>query len=250
MTLVRMIGTLALATTAWSVQAQTYTVAYEWLNVPCATNINCNEGCSACALPTNSSPAFFGTNMAWIGLSVCPMPVSTGNNALYSGPWPTFPVPSHFGMVSALATVPVQVDSIVIRHRREAAGPQRMKILYTNNVNEPAVEIADVEVGVEFGETVLTDLGCLAMPEGAAFGTLQLRVQPYQGESGNWHLDAIRIVATPCSQITTGIGHPGDPRDPRVPEGVNTYIDVLGRPVKGQPAQGVYIGSKKVVQIF
>jgi hypothetical protein len=248
MNLQHLLFSVSLLTMVSVSQAQTYTIAYEWLNIPCATNLNCNEGCSACALPENSSPAFFGTNMGWVGVQVCPMPVTTGNNALYSNAWPPFPDPGHFGMVSALATVPMQIDSIIIRHRREVAGPQRMKILYTGNVNEPTVEIADVDVDTEFVNTTLTDLGCLEFPQNMVYGTMQLRVQPYMGNGGNWHLDAIRIVGTPCSAITTGIGQPGAPQPQR--EGTSFYVDVLGRSVKGQPDPGVYIGNKRVVQIF
>ncbi len=247
MTLKHLICAAMVMASASMALAQNQTIVYEWLNHPCSTNINCNEGCSACALPENSTSLFFGTNSIWVGVPICPLPVSVGNNALYSNAWPTFPSPNHYGLLSALAQIPMQVDSIIIRHRREVAGPQRLKVGYTKSASEPLIEVADVQVGVEFEHTVITNLGCLDMPPGASFGTMQLRVQAYQGNGGNWHLDAIRIVGSPCSAISTGIGHPGERTRE---EGTHTYFDVLGRPIKGEPAPGVYIGPRRVVQLF
>lgn len=245
-TLALLLGTSFACTTAI---AQTYTIEYLWLNQACGTVLNCNEGCTACNIPDASSQLFFGTNMAWIGVPVCPHPVTTGDNAVYSNAWPALPSANHYGMLSGLAMIPLQVDSIIIRHRREQAGPQRLKIGFTSNVNEPVVEIADVNVDVEFENTVLTDLECMPILNNMAYGTFQLRVQPYQGNGGNWHLDEIRIVGSTCSSLSTGIGI-GSYLDRPLDVSTN-YVDVLGRPITGEPAPGVYIGAgqRRVVQL-
>jgi hypothetical protein len=243
-----LLASLALCATCLEGSAQSYQIHYQWLNIPCSTNIHCNEGCSACALPESSSGIFFGTNMGWVGITVCPIPVATGDNALYSNAWPTIPSNSHFGMLSGIASIPLQVDSIIITHRREVTGPQRMRISYTNNAEAPPVEVADVEVPQDWDHTVLTDLGCMPIINDMAYGMFQLRVQPYQGQGGNWILDEVRVVGTLCSELSTGIEATFE-RNPV--SRTETWYDVLGRPVRdGQAAPGVYHGGgKRVVRL-
>lgn len=223
----------------------TYSISYQWLNFICANNLNCNEGCSACNEPENSSSTFFGTTMAWIGTSVCPQPVSTANNALYSDGWSVFTSEEHYGVLSGIALTSVRIDSVILVHRREVAGPQRLKVSFTGSLAEPFTELGDVDIQTEFVSTVFTDLGCLEVPEGMPYAAFQVKVQPYQTDGGKWHLDGIRIVASSCQGAITGIEEYQQNNTVNGP-----YFDVLGRPVKEHPAQGVYVGPRKQVQIF
>jgi hypothetical protein len=221
------------------------TITYEWLNIPCEQNLNCNTGCSACNLPANGTSTLIGTNAVWTGISVCPHPVSSGDNAVLTEGWPIALDPQAYVSLSAVALESYQIDSIIIRHGRAVSGPQRLQVSYTNNMTMAATTLGDVEVSTEFEETIFTDLGCLYMNEGSVYSGLQLRLQAYQGGAGPWVLDGIRIVASPCQDINVGVPE----NFQRDLGGSTSYTDVLGRPVKDDPAPGVYIGGRKRVQI-
>jgi len=148
--------------------------------------------------------------------------------------------------LSAFALEPLQIDSIIVRHRRSADGPQRLRISYASNPAQVSEMVSDVEVTQQYQESVVTDLGCLDPPVEGGIAALQIRLQAYQGGSGDWQLDALRIVASPCSAINVGITE-NFQRD------LNTnhsMIDVLGRSIQGQPAPGVYVGNRKRVQLY
>lgn len=222
------------------------TVTYAWLNQPCDQNLNCNTGCSACNLPANGSITFIGTNVVWTGVGVCPEPISLGDNAVSTQGWPIAVEPQFHVGLSAIALEDVQIDSIIIRHGRSNTGPQRLRVSYTNNVALASSTLGDVEIPNQFEETVFTDLGCLERSEGSVYAGLQLRLQAYQGGEGIWLLDEVRIVASPCQELNVGI-----PEDfQRVLNESVGYVDVLGRPVKDDPAPGVYIGGRKRVQVY
>lgn len=221
-------------------------VIYEWLNQPCDQNLNCANGCSACNLPANGSVSFLGTNVVWTGVQVCPHVVAVGDNAINTEGWPITPDPLVFVGLSAIALEPLQVDSIILRHRRSADGPQRLRILYTNNVANVTEQIDEVDVSAEFQETVITDLGCLEMNENSVYSGLQLRIQAFQGGGGAWQLDALRIVGSPCNASQVGISETFE----RNLQQSGSFVDVIGRPVQGNPVPGVYIGARKRVQIY
>lgn len=222
------------------------TLDYEWLNLPCDQYINCDNGCSACNLPEEGSPIFIGTNVVWTGISTCPHPIATGDNAVYTEGWPIELQPLVWVGLSAFALEPLQIDSIIIRHRRSADGPQRLRISYANDPAQVAEMVDDVEVTQQYQESVVTGLGCLEPAVAGGIAALQIRLQAYQGGAGDWQLDALRIVASPCSTINVGIPE-NFQRDLNTNHGV---VDVLGRPVQGQPAPGVYVGNRKRVQLY
>jgi hypothetical protein len=230
-----------------AILSQAQVISYQWLNYGCATVITCNDACTACDLPENTSSGFFGTNTIWVGTTVCPYPTSDGDNSIFSEGWPAFPENGSYGLLSGVATTPMQIDSIIIRHARTTDGPHRLKVSFTRDPMEPMIEIADVYVDWEFQNTVITDLGCLPIPQGNPYGLFQLKFQAYEaiGE-GSWALDEIRIVGSTCSELSTAIPERYEQRasDQR------PYMDVLGRPVGPEAAPGVYLGGKKVVAIF
>lgn len=228
------------------IQTSAQTLQYDWLNLPCDEYLNCNTGCSACNMPEEGSPNFIGTNVVWTGISTCPHPISTGDNAVYTEGWPIDVQPLIWVGLSAIALEPVQIDSIIIRHRRSPDGPQRLRVSYARNAAQVVEPVAELDVTQQYEESVITDLGCVEPVVEGGYGVLQLRLQAYQGGAGDWQLDALRIVASPCSVISVGITE-NFQRD------LNTnrsLVDVLGRPVQGQPVPGVYVGSKKRVQIY
>lgn len=223
------------------------TLDYQWLNQPCADNLNCSNGCSACNLPAGGSLTFIGANVIWSGMDVCPHPINTGDNAVYTTNWPIDPTPMVYVGLSAVTMEDVQIDSIIIRHRRSADGPQRVRLMYSNDAMQAPDVIGDVESTQTYEESVFTDLGCLTQTQGSDYSGFQLRIQAYQGGAdGNWQLDAMRIVARPCGAAQVGIAE----NFQRALQESSTYVDVLGRPVKGQPAPGMYIGGRKRVQVL
>lgn len=242
-----------------AIQAQSYTIGYDWLNVPCFSNIHCDNGCSACNVPDNSSSLFFGTNMIWPGLDLCPHPVSPQNNALHVSGWPVFAEGATYGQLAGLSTIPLQVDSIILRHRSDWNGPERLRISFTADVAQPELEVADVAVGLDWTETVITDVGRIQVPAGNAFGTFSLLVQAYQGQGGSWQLDAIRVVASPPAS-SDDPGMPGYGSDHGLVTNVaefqqyneryrGQFVDVLGRTVGQNPAPGIYIGDRRIVRV-
>lgn len=236
--------TCALALLSGSlVKAQT--LSYDWLNVPCADNLNCSNGCSACNLPGVIPANFFGTSVQWVGMDVCPHPITIANNAIYTTAWPIEVDPTVYVGLSAVTLEDVKVDSIIIRHRRAADGPQRLRVQYSNDAMQVPDVIGDVDVTQTYEEAIFTDLGCLASTQGTDYRGFILRLQAYQGGEGNYQIDAMRIVTSPCS-AQVGIA---ENFQRRLQES-GTYVDVLGRPVKGQPAPGMYIGGRKRIQVL
>lgn len=227
--------------------AQTYRIAYRWLNVPCDDLLNCDAGCTACNLPQGAPGVFIGTNAAWIGVLTCPLPVTVADNAIYTGPWALEPDAGRAVIISGIATVPVRIDTIRFRHAVYQDGPQRVKVLYTPDMAQPLEEIADVPVPVGWADAVIADIGEVAAAEGAPYGMFQLRFQPYSSAAGGWALDEVEIVASALGGPQTGIAEALPAQQaPRGP-----LVDVLGRPVGRERAPGVYVArnGRRVVVV-
>jgi hypothetical protein len=240
----RSILILMAALTTGGLNAQT--ISYQWLNQPCGDMLNCIGGCSACNLPEHAPGVFIGTNVAWFGVTTCPYAVALGDNAVFSSGWTVLPSETRSILLSGIATTELQVDSLIIRYASWDNGPQRAKILFDSNASAPMVEIGDVSSPQqEFATAVFTDLGCLEIPEGSSTGTFQLKMVPYESATGSWVLDEVRIVASPCQAATVGIEEFS-----RTTTVTGPYVDIMGRPVKDEPAPGVYIRGRKQVQVF
>ena len=225
--------------------AQTEVIMYQWLNQWCSSLLDCEEGCMACNLPASSSAQFFGTNVAWIGVDVCPHPVVAADNAIGTFGWTVEQTPDKYIVLSGVSTNAVQIDSIIFRHARSAQGPTHVKVGYTRSAMEPVSDLAEINVQHNFHTDIITDLGCLTTTPQDPFGTFQLQFSPFGSDEGGWYLDEVRIVASPC-QISTNVADV-------VPER-NAYngpwFDVLGRPVNGEVPAGVYIGKQRQVKVF
>jgi hypothetical protein len=227
--------------------AQTEIIHYSWPNQVCSNMLNCASGCSACNVPDAAESTFFGTNVVWLGVDVCPYPVSVGNNAVFSGGWGLAPDPAKRVLISGISMVPMQIDSIIVRHA-SYSGPTRLRIRWTNDPTAPFTELADVVVTHELGTTVLTGVGTVIVPPGMIYGTFQLELSAYDGDSsGDWVLDDLRIVGTQTSGSgAVGISEIG-------PIGYTPHgrtFDVMGRPVNNSAAQGLYIGARRQVKVF
>jgi hypothetical protein len=227
------------------VHSQSQVITYQWLNQWCTDILDCDEGCMACNMPGNSSPQFFGTNVAWIGVDVCPHPVSSGDNAVGSFGWQEEYGAGRFILLSGLSMAQVQIDSIILRHARSANGPDRLKVSYSRSSMEPAAEVAELPIEHNFHTDVITDLGCLNTAPGDPFGMFQLMLTPYGSATGGWYLDEVRIVATPC-ELSTGLEDVVEEEE----RYTGPWYDVLGRPVKGNVPAGVYVGGKRQVKVF
>ena len=205
---------------------QTRRITYQWLNLPCAENLNCATGCSACNEPSEEDLVVFGTNAALIGVDACPHPVESGDNALALSGWSTSPDDAHRIIISGIAQVPVRIDSIIIVHRREVDGPARLSIGVKDLGDGEGME-TDVATSETFDTSVLTGCGEVEKPSGSAFGTFQVQLKAYLGNGGNWVLDEVRIVVTMLEEeISTGMDHID--QQPRT-SGVTTTVDLLGR---------------------
>jgi|694.fasta_scaffold126921_2 hypothetical protein len=227
--------------------AQTQVIHYSWPNAVCASMLNCLDGCSACNVPDQVQPGFFGTNVAWLGVDVCPYPLSVGNNAVFTSGWGLQPEASKRVLVSGIGTTELRIDSIVIRHA-SYSGPVRLKVRWTNDMAAPMVDLADVAITYDLGETVLTNVGIITIPEGMQFATFQLELTPYDGDlSGSWVLDDVRVVASPnTGGSAVGIIE----RGPVATDALGVTYDVLGRPVSGTlQAAGAYTGAVRRVVV-
>ena len=229
-----------------SAQVPAQIIHYSWPNAICASMLNCLDGCSACNVPDEAQGGFFGTNVAWLGVDVCPYPLSVGNNAVFTSGWALQPGPEKRVLVSGIGTIPVRIDSIILRHA-SYSGPVRLRIQWSNDAAAPMVELADVAITYDLGETTFTSVGEVNIPSGMTYGIFQLELTPYGGDlAGSWVLDDVRIVATPIEQSAVGISELG-------PVGMDlrgmTY-DVLGRPVPATKVAGVYNGVRRQVQVF
>lgn len=221
------------------VQAQV--LDYSWPNQPCAQVLNCDSGCTACNVPVSDDPLFIGTNLAPVSIDVCPHPVSTGDNALFTTGWPVFADDQHQLLISGLSLEPLHIDSVVIRHRRTTDGPSHLRVGLALN-DGPATTVGEVNVPELFTTTVLTDLGTIAAAEGNAMGLFQLVLQADQGQGGAWVLDAVRVVTSPAA--LTAIPELQAPRGANMPR-----YDLLGRPAPRSDVQGVFIDRFKRVRV-
>lgn len=235
----------AVLTTAF---AEAQTITYQWLNQPCGSMLNCEEGCSACNLPEDSPGVFLGTNVAWMGVSTCPHAIGSGDNAVYSSGWSIIPSGNQYILMSGVAVTDMHIDTVAIRYASWAGGPQRAKVYFTDNVAASMQEIGDLSSLPEFTTTAFTDLGCIEIPEGSAFATFQLKLIPYESGTGGWALDEVRIVASPCQAGGVGIEEFSQTDVVTGP-----YVDILGRPIeqaKDELAPGVYVRGRKQVQVY
>lgn len=234
---IRTIAFLMMVGTGTWVNAQTQEIHYSWPNAVCASMLNCLDGCSACNVPDQVQSGFFGTNVAWLGVDVCPYPLSVGNNAVFTSGWTLEPQIDKRVIVSGIGTTTLRIDSIIIRHA-SYSGPTRLRVRWTNDMATPLVDLADVTITYDLGETVLTDVGVIQLPPGMAYATFQLELTPYDGDvTGSWVLDDIRVVASPVSGGAVGIVE----RGPVAVQRGGTLYDVLGRPVQTEwNTPGVY----------
>lgn len=216
-------------------------LTYRWLNQPCAQVLNCDSGCTACNMPETEGALLVGTNLAKVGVDVCPHPVTVADNALYTYGWPAVPDDQHVLLLSGLVMQPVELDSVVIHHGRASDGPVLLHIGLSIN-GAPAITVAEELVVEGMGTTVLTDLGTVAAADGNAMGMYQLVLQPFQGQGGSWTLDEVRIAAGPAP--VTGITELAPGSVPGAPR-----FDLLGRPAPRYDANGVFIDRYKRVRV-
>ncbi len=233
-------------TTSMAVAQTPQIIEFDWLNFPCGDMLHCDEGCSACNMPSGGTSLLFGTNMAWVGVSTCPHPISSGDNAVLATGWSAEAGPDHYLVFSGIAAVPMTIDSVIVNHTSATNGPSRLKVEFTNNSAAALQEVADVQVPPSFDTQVFTNLGAVDFPEGAVMGTFQIRLTPYAGWGEGWAVNTVRVVATP-TQAAVGISE--IPRD-RTMNTIGPWFDVMGRPIGAEPAPGVYVGPTKVVRVF
>lgn len=217
-------------------------IEYQWLNQPCASLLSCDTGCTACNSARAMDGQFSGTDVGWLGVDVCPHPIVSGDNVLFTYGWPSIADEDHLMLVSGIAFSPIHVDSLVFRHRSAWDGPQRIRVRFGVNESLSTNEIADLAVPTEFGNSVITDLGTVQAEGSMLYGYFSLLLQPYLGDGGPWELDELRIVGTPVS--ATAVPDLSIPARAGKPQ----RFDPLGRPIIDRPGIRIYIdGTKRVV---
>lgn len=179
------------------------TLTWAWPNQPCATVMHCDTGCSVCILPAESHAMLFGNNLARVGVDICPQWLQGQDNALFTYGWGTFPEAGRYITLAGIAMQPIQVDSIMIRHRAPADGPMRLEVRFGTQGTMPTEMLGDVGTTEGFTETVFRDVGVVEPLPGAPYGQFRLDLRAYGGEGGSWDLDAVRIVTSPA--LSTGI---------------------------------------------
>lgn len=227
-------------------RGQTRSITYQWLNLPCAENINCATGCSACNEPVEEDMVVFGTAPALVGVTACPHPVVTGDNALFLSGWSTAPDDAHRILISGIAQVPVHIDSLIITHRSDVNGPTRVFMSIKDLSDGEGLE-ADVSTDESFTTTVLTDCGDVNKPVGSSFATFQLQLQAYLGGGGDWILDEVRIVVSPLEELlttaTTELVRPVSIARQSM------TIDILGRERQSRLASGLHYRTTNTIII-
>lgn len=228
-----------------STHAQQQTLSWNWTNTVCGDMLNCNTGCSACNQPAGFLPNFYGVNAAWLGLSTCPQPTTTGDNAVFSEGWTSAPNPMKMVMIGGIAAGPMTLDSIVIRHHSADQGPTWLRVSLKRDLSRPAVVVHEGPITEQLTSLVLSDLGILEIPEGYTAAGFQLRLQAFGSDGGTWVLDAVRVTASPSAPgISTGLtelsGKPSGRTEP--------VYDVLGRPAGDLSGLGISrTGKRRIV---
>lgn len=226
--------------------AQRQSITWDWGNVVCADMLNCNTGCSACNQPGQFASDFYGVGAAWIGVNTCPYPTVSGDNAVHTDGWGIGPEPLKVVMLVGVANGPMALDSIIIRHRAEGAGPMWLQVSLKRSLMEPAAVVYDGPIDAEFKELVLTDMGSLEIPDGASAAGFQLQFRAYGITSGEWALDAVRVSASPNqSGMTTGIT---EVTGVRLQQSAPLY-DLLGRPAGPDTRLSISPTGKRYVVI-
>lgn len=229
------------------VQAQQQALTWNWANTICSNMLNCSDGCSSCNLPSPLVNNFYGTNAAWVGLTTCPQPVVTGDNAVFSEGWSSAPDASKLMMVSGIVSIPMTLDSIIIRHRTADQGPTWLRISLKRDLSQPATKVYEGPISSEFNSLDLTDMGLMEIPEGNTAGGFQLQFQAFGSDGGAWVLDQVRVVVSPyMSNLATGLtelnSRPADRSEP--------MYDVLGRPADSNTLLSISRdGTRRVVVI-
>ena len=130
-------------------------------------------------------------------------------------------------MLVGVANDPMTLDSIIIRHRAEGAGPMWLQVSLKRSLMEPAAVVYDGPIDSEFKDLVLTDKGNLEIPAGASAAGFQLQFRAYGNGVGEWVLDAVRVSASPSMvDMTTGIAVVSEKHS----ELRKPMYDLLGRP--------------------
>ncbi len=229
-----------------SAYAQQQSLSWNWTNTVCGDMLNCNTGCSACNQPAEFLPGFYGINAAWLGLSTCPQPTTTGDNAVFSEGWSAAPDPLKMVMIAGIANGPMALDSIVIRHRSSDQGPTWLRISLKLDLSRPAILVYEGPITDQLTSLALSDLGTLDIPEGYTAAGFQLRLQAFGSDGGAWVLDAVRVVASPTtSDLSTGLTElSGKPKGRSEP-----VYDVLGRPARDLSGLGISRDGKRRVVV-
>lgn len=235
----KIILTLVVSILSLFANAQSKSV-YQWLNVPCVDLLNCNTGCSACNLSSNSDQYFQGISADWVGISYCPHPVSSGDNAVGTYGWGMTTDTSKFILISFTNTVPVVIDSLIMKSARSSFGPD--KCLISMSINGSPFQVAfDGNISHYFESSFASNLGLVGT--NGTSGSLRVKIQPYGSDEGMWFLDEIKVVVSP--DISTGILTFPSPSDQYLYEQINyPYIDLLGRETNSNPS-GIYIKRRK-----
>lgn len=215
------------------------TLYYGWEGIgmdPCTEWIGCDEGCSACNAPRSSDGLLIGAATAWMGVAYCPHAKGDGDSMVLTSGWGQQPASAQI-MFDIIALQPLQVDSIIIDHQAVAGCSDRVEVSFRTAVAEGMEVVKDEQLLGPPQRTVLTQLGCVEVPEGSPYGLARLALRAY-GAGDGWWLDAVRIVTSPC--LSTGVATLA----PATVEHQRPVMDVLGRSVGLDAAQGVYLNAQ------
>ncbi|QQR86312.1 MAG: hypothetical protein IPJ76_17250 [Flavobacteriales bacterium] len=222
--------------------ASAQTLNYTWPNQPCATVLNCDSGCTACALPTGGTAVLMGIAPSWLGVDACPHPVAVADNAVATYNWPGTLDPAHQVMLSGLAFSGLSIDSVIIRHTAAPDGPSRVHVRFGANTTMPTTVVCDVPAQQSTVETIMTDLGVVQAEEGSPYGFFQLILQAYDGGLGAWAIDDIRIVTSPATATSVAEVAPLSQRNVSA-----SQVDLLGRAILRSASPMITTAGRRVV---
>lgn len=228
--------------TLWCMIAGAQTLSFTWPNQPCATVLNCDSGCTACALPTGGTAVLMGIAPSWLGVDACPHPVAVADNAVATYNWPPMLDPGHQVMLSGLVFSALSIDSVIIRHAAAPDGPSRVQVRFGANTTLPTTVVDDVPAQQSAVETIITDLGVVQVEEGSPYGFFQLILQAYAGGLGAWAIDDIRIVASPAAATSVAEVAPINEKGLSFPQ-----VDLLGRVTPQTASPTITTAGRRVV---
>jgi hypothetical protein len=164
------------------------TITYSWPDL----DINPNS------YPHCTDGSFIGRMAQWTGVEACVTKDAGARNYTSYG-WPARTGTAQVRL-ACLAFKPLLLDSVVIIHRQDQDGPERIRISIVDGRNIRSV-VADVEISQEYTALPLDISASIGPSADSEYEQVLILLEPYGGKGGAWDLRSVTIVATDLATI-------------------------------------------------